>query len=583
MLRIACLMVLAAVGVGAAAEVPAPVGARMADFGSKDLLTGKAWNLADPPRDRKATVVVFLAHGCPVASGNLPKLAELHRRFKDDVSFVAIYCHPSDIAEDAIKQAKENKIAFPVIHDAEGKFAKQFQVDRVPTAYVLDSGFHVRYMGRVDDQFAPGVHKPKATTRELYTAIDAVVDGRPVRTEFVAPAGCKLQAEVAVKASSVTYHKEVARVIQAKCQTCHRPGEAAPFALMSYRDAKSWAAMIKEVVADQVMPPWHADAKLGHFSNDRRLTDDEKKTLISWVDAGCPEGNPEETPAPKTYTTGWRLPKTPDLLVKMTKPVPVPAQYMMGAIGMPYQYVQGDKVFTEDTWITAMEVRPDFRAALHHIIVYVIPKGKKLRELVEDENFSRHLLAAYVPGDEAVIYPEGYAKKIPAGAKLLFELHYTPNGKAGVDQSSIGLITTKTAPKFEVKSDAAINPEFAIPPGEGHYSPNPATLTFDTPVTLLSLTPHMHLRGKAFRYELVTADGKREVLLNVPKYDFNWQVAYILKTPRTIPVGSRIVCKAWFDNSEKNPFNPDPKKQVTWGNQTWEEMMIGFVEYTVAK
>ncbi len=559
---------------------PAPVGTRVADFTRADLVADAPWSLSDAGRDRKPTVVVFLATSCPVSNAILPKVAGLAKRLKAEATFVGIYAHPSDSAADAVKHATAAKLPFPVLHDADGSLAKRFRVDRVPTAFVLDGGLNVRYMGRVDDQDAPGVHRDRPTTRDLGNALDAVIDGRAVTVPFAAPAGCKLLADPAVEvATAITYHNEVSRVLQAKCQGCHRPGETAPFPLMSFKDAKSWAGMMREVVADGVMPPWHADAKPGHFVNDRRLTAADKTTLLGWIDAGCPEGDASQSPPAKEYTQGWRLPRVPDLVVKMVKPIDVPAQFMMGAIGMPYHYVQGDATFAEDTWVTGLEVRPDFREAIHHIIVFLIPPGKQLKELVKNDGFSRHLLSAYVPGDEANVLPAGLGKLIPKGSMLLFEVHYTPNGKAGRDQSCIGLMTTKTPPAREVKSDAAITKRFAIPPGDGNYSPDVAVLTFDRPVTLLNMTPHMHVRGKAFRYELVTPDGAREVLLNVPKYDFNWQTGYAFKEPRTLPAGSRLECTAWYDNSKANPSNPDPTKRVTWGNQTWEEMMIGFVEY----
>ena len=399
-------------------------------------------------------------------------------------------------------------------------------------------------------------------------------------TPFSPAAGCLLARDDApVTPSAVTYHKEVARLVQAKCQDCHRAGEAAPFALTSFRQAKAWSAMIREVVADNVMPPWHADAAPGHFANDRRLSPAEKATLLEWIDAGCPEGNPADAPPAKTYTAGWRLGREPDRVVTMSKPVAVPAQYMYGAIGMPYQYVKGAGEFAEDTWVQAIEVRPDFRQALHHIIVYVIPEGSNLRELAQDDGFARHMLAAFVPGDSPVVFPDGMAKKIPKGAKLLFENHYTPNGKAGVDQSCVGLILADGPPTHEVKGDTSINHDFKIPPGEPNHSVPGSAVVFPKASTVIALTPHMHLRGKAFRYDLVTPDGKREVLLRVPKWDFNWQVAYAPAKPIKVPAGGRIECVAWYDNSAANPANPDPTKRVRWGQQTWEEMMLGFIEY----
>jgi peroxiredoxin len=577
--RFALAACAAVIGVSpAAADPPAPVGARVADFTRTDAATGKPWALAENARDARATVVVFLNTGCPVGSAYARKLAEFHRRYsKEGVAFVAVNSHTLDTAAAAAAHAREHGLPFPVLKDDGTTLADRFAVDRVPTAFVLDAGRAVRYAGRVDDQYAPGVHKPRASTRELGNAIDAVLDGREVTVPFAAAAGCKLTRErVPAAAAAVTYHRDVAPILRAKCQECHRAGEAGPFALTSYRQARGWADMIKEVVAAGQMPPWHADAPHGHFANDRRLTPAQKATLLAWVDAGCPEGDPKDAPPQAKFVSGWRLGREPDRVIPMNRAVDVPAQYLLSLSGgMPYQYVEAGEPFAEDTWVQAAEVRPGYRAAVHHVIVFVIPPDGP-PDL--DRNFSEHMLATYVPGDQPIIYPEGMAKKVPKGSRLVFEIHYTPNGKAGTDRTAVGLVLATNPPKQEAKGTAAFDKKFVIPAGAASHDVR-ATRVFKTPVTLLSLTPHMHLRGKAFRYELVTPDGKREVLLNVPRYDFNWQISYALAKPRELSAGSRIECTAWFDNSPGNPSNPDPKARVRWGNQTWEEMMIGFVEY----
>jgi peroxiredoxin len=575
--RLLTLLVLAAPAF--AADPPAPVGRRVADFTLPDA-AGNRWSLADHTRDSKGAVVVFLATGCPVSNAYLPTLTSLHKRFaKEGVVFVGVNSHPADDAAAVADHARANAIPFPVLKDAAGEVASKFAVDRVPTAVVLDAGRTVRYAGRIDDQFSPGVHRPKPTARELAAAVDAVVGGREVTAPFAAPAGCKLTGPkpTAPAGEPVTFHNQVERIMQAKCQGCHRPGEPAPFSLLEFKTAKAWAGMIREVVADGVMPPWHADAPRGHFSNDRRLSDADKATLLAWVDQGCPEGDPADAPAPLRFVTGWRLGRQPDVVLTMNKPISVPAQYMWGAVGMPYQYVPAGEPFKEDTWVQAVEVRPDFRAALHHIIAFVIPPGKTMMDIAGPQ-FGRHLLAAYVPGDDPVILPEGTAKLIPKGSRLLFEMHYTPMGKPGVDRSGIGLVLAKSPPKWKSQSDAIANDRFTIPPGAANHEVK-AVRRFKQPATLVALTPHMHLRGKSFKYELVRPDESREVLLNVPRYDFNWQVQYVLAKPVAIPAGGRIECTAVFDNSAGNPFNPDPGKKVYWGEQTWQEMMIGFVEY----
>ncbi len=578
----ALLLALAAAGPAAADDPPAPLGSRIADFTLPDPTSGKPWNLTEQARDAKATVVVFLGTGCPVTNAYLPRLAELHKRFAGDgVVFVGVNSHPTDDPAAVAKHAKEHGIPFPVLKDDGTKLADRFAVERVPTAFVLDAGRVVRYKGRVDDQFAPGRHGAKATTRELYRAIDAVVDGREVRTPYAPPAGCLLTREKeparAAAGESVTYHKHVSRILQDRCQGCHRPGEAAPFSLLTYKQARGWADTIREVVSDGLMPPWHADAPPGHFANDRRLAPEQKTALLAWIDAGCPEGNPADAPPPREYQTGWRLGREPDVVIRMNRPIDVPAQFLYGLAGMPYQYVPAGQPFKEDTWVQAVEVRPDYRSAIHHVIAFVVPAGQTMRD-VAGPDFGRYMLGAYVPGDDPIIYPPGMAKKLPKGSRLVLEMHYTPNGKPGTDRTGVGLILAKEPPKLEATTEAVFNQRFAIPPGAGNYEVK-SEKEFDTPVTLMALTPHMHLRGKAFRYELVTPDGKRESLLNVPKYDFNWQVQYFLAKPRPIPAGSRIECTAWYDNSEANPVNPNPKARVRWGQQTWEEMMIGFVEY----
>jgi thiol-disulfide isomerase/thioredoxin/mono/diheme cytochrome c family protein len=577
---IAFLALTALAPLAFAADPPAPVGTRVADFTLPDAATGKPWSLADHTREANATVLLFVGTGCPVNNAYLPKLGRWHERYSaKGVVFVAVNCHPADDMKAVAEHAKANGIPFPVLKD-DGKTAARLQVDRIPTAVVLDSGRTVRYFGRIDDQFTPGVHREKAATREMANAIDAVLAKEEVKVPFVPAAGCKLTKEVAAAkgGEAVTYHKQVSRIFQAKCQECHRAGEAAPFELLTYKQAKGWAGMIGEVVADNVMPPWHADAPLGHFANDRRLTPAEKETVLAWVDQGCLEGDAKDAPPPRKFVSGWRLGREPDQVLPMNKTIDVPAQFAFGLTGMPYQYVMAGEPFAEDKWVQAVEVRPDYRAVIHHIIVFIIPPGKELHELREANLLNDGMLATYVPGDLPVIYPKGTARKVTKGSRLLFEVHYTPNGKAGKDRSTVGIVYADGKPEHEIHGRALANKRFVIPPGESNHEVK-SKYTFKQDSLLTMMSPHMHVRGKAFKYELVTPDGKRETLLSVPKYDFNWQASYTLATPKDIPAGATIECTAWFDNSTGNPFNPDPKKQVRWGEQTWEEMMIGFLDY----
>jgi peroxiredoxin len=571
-------LLMLALSATAGAEAPPPVGSRVADFTLTEPSTKKEWVLADNARSAKATVLVFTSTACPVSTNYVPRLSELMKKHANDgVVWAAVCSHEADDAASIIKYVKEAEYPLPLLHDDGGTLAAKLQVERVPTVLVLDSTRTVRYAGRIDDQYSPNVYKNKASTSELADALTAVIKGENVTVASAPAAGCKLLRPKAEKASAeITYHKHAALILQNKCQECHRPGEVGPFTLMNFKQAKSWAGMMREVIADDVMPPWHATAPMGHFKNDRRLTKDEKKTLLAWIDQGCVEGDPKDGPPAKTYTEGWRLGREPDEVFKMKHAIKVRASGEM-----PYSYVQVGERFKEDRWVTAIEVRPEHRAVVHHIIAFVLPPDTSPFNQGPSD-FAKYMLGAYVPGDQPIISSPGQAKKIPKGSMILLEIHYTPNGKAVEDRSSIGLCYTDKTPEMEIQSLAVMNEKLRIPPEAENHEVK-ATHTFDKETTLESLTPHMHVRGKAFRYELISKDGKRETILDVPKYDFNWQSSYIYAKPLVIPAGTTMECTAWYDNSAKNPFNPDPKKMIRWGDMTSSEMMIGFVMYHTAK
>jgi hypothetical protein len=348
---------------------------------------------------------------------------------------------------------------------------------------------------------------------------------------------------------------------------------------LTYEDALSWSDMIREVVEEGRMPPWHAHPRHDTFSNDRRLSADEKKTLLSWIKQGCPKGDPSDLPPARKFAEGWAIGK-PDVVLQMPTEATVPAT--AGERGLRYRYYVVKTNFTEDKWIQAAEARPGAREVVHHIIVYVVHQptlfGKPERAGDRRDGIGNGFLTAYAPGDMPLMLKPGEAKKIPKGAALAFQMHYTPDGVERKDRSSVGLVFAKEPPKYEVRTRAVAYGGFSIPPGAPNYEVRSAT-TFDRDVDLISLLPHMHLRGKDFLYVAVYPDGKRETLLSVPRYDFNWQSNYRFKKPLRLPKGARLECTAHFDNSADNPNNPDPTKRVRWGDQTWDEMMIGFVDY----
>jgi hypothetical protein len=398
----------------------------------------------------------------------------------------------------------------------------------------------------------------------------AAADVRAPRIRPAAPALVAAFEEVEgkepVEVGRVTYAADVAKIVQDRCQSCHRAGQIAPFPLLSYDDARRHAAMIAEVVEDRRMPPWHADPRHGRFRNDRHLTPRERETLLAWVEQGAPLGDPAALPPPRTFPDGWQI-GTPDVVFELPEPHTVAAQGTL-----PYVNKRVPTHFQEDMWIQAAEAQPGDRAVVHHILVFVDDHSGQRRQGLGGQ------LCGFAPGDMPAVFAPGIAKKVPAGSDLVFQLHYTPVGTVRTDRSRVGLIFAKQPVEHLAITRGIAQRRFIIPPGAPNH-PVTSSFTFASDAHLLSLLPHMHLRGKSFEYTATYPDGSREVLLSVPAFDFGWQTSYVLETPRAMPKGTRIDCMAHYDNSAENPANPDPKRAVLWGDQTFEEMMIGYIDY----
>ncbi len=354
----------------------------------------------------------------------------------------------------------------------------------------------------------------------------------------------------------VTFSKDVAPILQKNCQTCHRPGEAAPMSLLTYEQARPWAKAIRQAVLRRSMPPWHADPRYGTWRNDRSLSQSEIDKLVAWVDSGAPRGDPKDLPPPVHFEEGWRIGK-PDVEIEMAKPFQVPATGVMD-----YQHFVVPTHFTEDRWVQVAEIRPGNRAIVHHVIAFVQSPG--LKEPVE-------YLAGYAPGAVPLELEPGRAKLVSAGSNIVFELHYTPNGTAGTDQTKLGLIFAKEPPKERVYTVVLNAYHFAIPPGDANY-PVETDLVFGADVKILSLMPHMHFRGKDYDISLISPDGRSGKLLSVPHFDFSWQTMYYPTEEIAASKGSKLHCEGHYDNSVNNPFNPNPNETVRWGEQTFHEM-----------
>jgi peroxiredoxin len=635
LLLVAPLCAILAGSTQAKEETPSPIGKRVDEFSLQDF-RGKSHSLSEL-KSAKLVVLAFVGVECPLSKLYGPRLAELAKEYESKgVAFVGIDSNRQDSITEMAQYAKVHNIDFPLLKDLNNLLADKVGAARNPQVFLLDADRVIRYSGRVDDQYGfqtgSGYAKSRISRRDLVSAIDESLAGKAVSQPTTEAIGCLIgRVRKAENASEVTYSNQIARIFENRCVDCHRPGQIGPFALQSYEDAVGWAEMIDEVVQDGRMPPWHPDPKFGHFKNDISLTKNEKELISKWVAAGAPEGNPNDLPEPKQYADGgWMMPGGPDVVFKMAKePVDVPAE---GTV--EYRYYVVDTGFTEDKWVKVAECLPDNRGVVHHMIVFMKPpstglfssgparggesadakgekkaadnsndgkvatEGEKPAKATADGEGARRgrggrgggggqasfgQLCGFAPGTRPYILPPGMAKLIPAGWQLVFQMHYTPNGSPQKDCSSVGIkFADPSEVKYRVATANAANGLFEIPAGDPAYQVE-STRNYGRDVLMLSVFPHMHLRGKDFHYEVIYPDGKKETLLNMPRYDFNWQTSYVFVEPKLLPQGTTLHCTAHFDNSADNPANPDPTKPVRWGDQTWEEMMIGWFDIAVPK
>jgi len=406
---------------------------------------------------------------------------------------------------------------------------------------------------------------------------------------IVVAALCALSAAAATNSNAVTFDKQVLPIFQKRCQDCHRPGEVAPMPLITYQDARPWAKSIREAVLTKKMPPWFADPHFGKFSNDRSLSQAEIDTVVAWVDAGAKEGDPKDAPPPRKFVEGWNIGK-PDLVLEMPEAFDVPATGLV-----EYRYVILPTHLTEDRWVQATEIRPGNRAVMHHVIASVREPGstwfadQKPGVLFVPRNTYRSAdltqgIANFIPGQQLRPADDGGPRTavfLKAGSDIVLQLHYAPNGTAVKDKTRIGFIFGNGPPARRSVGRNAALVRFTIPAGAADY-PLEAVSTLPYDCDLLNMTPHAHLRGKSFEYRILRPDGTSETLLKVPNYDFHWQVTYYLQTPIYLTKGTKIQVIAHYDNSANNPRNPDPTQIVHWGEQTTDEMLMGYFNVEVA-
>jgi thiol-disulfide isomerase/thioredoxin len=611
----------------------------------------------------EVSVVCFLSTECPLAKLYAPRLVSLANEFKSQgVAFLGVDSCVQDTAEELSAFATQWQIPFPLHLDPQQRIADQLGATRVSEVFLLDAQGEIRYRGRIDDQYEPGVARASPTRNYLQNAVRSLLLGEPVPIPVTTSVGCLITRVERPKpgnesAPTVTYVDDIAPLLRRQCVECHRAGEIGPFSLTEYQEVLGWAEMIREVTEQNRMPPWHADSEVnaGAFIGERRLTKEEKRLIDAWVEQGMPQGKASEdrlaqeesvarlsglgktgwesrakefdsesratktdwesrakefdsesrttktgsesrakefdsesratktgseSRATKTDSesrtkktgsesraTGWYVNTPPDAEFTMRqRPFTVPAE---GTV--EYQYFVVDPGWKEDRWVRAAQVIPGQPAVVHHVIVFTRPPD-------HGEFHGIGWLGAYVPGQRNAPFPDGYARRVPAGSKLIFQLHYTPNGSVQEDQSRLGVwFANESEIQKEVFTLVAIDHDFEIPPGESNHEVNLRMESFAGFDELLGVMPHMHLRGRSFRLTSVMGKESRP-LLNVPRYDFNWQHFYQFRQPLPLAGVDRLEMKVRFDNSEDNPTNPDPTAFVYWGDQTWNEMAVAFLD-----
>jgi len=534
----------------------------------------------------RGLVVAMRDVSCPVAKRYGPRLARLETAYTPrGVAFA--FLNPT--RHDTRQQMQDEIRAFGFkgryLPDAEGRLAQALAARTTTEVFVLDAKRTLVYRGAVDDQYGIDYTKTEPGRPMLAMALDDLVAGRPIHTRATRAPGCELGLAPALPTGGerVTYHRQVSRIVQAHCLECHHVGGAGPFALDSYGAVAGRAAVVRRVLQDGFMPPWFAAPGSGPWTNDRSLSAWERRTLFRWLDSGMPEGDPADSPLPRKYESGWTI-GTPDLVVELPKVQEVPAEGFL-----KYRYDAVDLDFPEDRWVQAVEILPGARSNVHHVIVFLEPRERgtvaalldRLTALGSKAGSRRALeshFAIYGPGTPGNVFPAGTAKRLPAKTRLLFQLHYVATGVPAVDRTRLGIVFAKEPPGRELQTASAFNDEFVIPAGAPNYEVK-GTYEFQEPGQLLWFGPHMHLRGKAFRYELVSPAGTRTPLLDVPRFGFNWQIGYELARPIPVAAGTRLVATGWFDNSAQNPANPDPTRAVPFGMQSTDEMMIGYFNW----
>lgn len=513
--------------------------------------------------DAKALVVMVQGNGCPIVSNSLPELQKLRADYQaKGVEFFMINSNLKDDRAAIMKEASAQGIDFPILVDDTQLIGEALGLTKTGEVFVVNpNGWKVAFHGPVGS--------------DLAAALDNMVAGEAVKVASAKAAGCAVnlagnEAESREAHKQISYSDTIAPILADNCVVCHRDGGMGPFAMSNYNIIKGFSPMIREVIRTKRMPPWHADPHFGEFSNDRSLSTEEVQNLVHWIEAGSPRGEGADPLANDTREWPVFMHGTPDYVID------IPATEVPATGVVDYKYLFIDNPIDEDVWIAGTEVIPGDTKVLHHVITtygQVNPNPNAKRKFMPMGG-----LGGYAPGTDAGFYPDSSGKLLPKDAKFSFQMHYTTYGKKAVDASKMGIWLHKEKPKHVMQGIFIANTKLHIPPNTKRHTET-EKFTFHKDSLLYSLLPHSHYRGIASDFIAVYPDGKEEMLLSVPNYDFNWQTDYILAEPKIMPAGTVLVHSTTYDNSAQNPANPDPSIDVYWGEQSFEEMLFASLSY----
>jgi hypothetical protein len=522
-------------------------------------------------KDARAIVLIVQGNGCQIIRSLTPDFKSLQEDYaRKGVRMMMINANLQDDRASIAKEAQEWDLDMPILQDTAQIIGRSLELTRTGEVLIIDPrSRELVYRGALNDRVDYERQKKNASATYVRDVLDNIIKGRPVAYSEVNGPGCLINFPES-DGSQISYADEIVPILQENCTGCHSEGGIAPWAMTDYRMVQGFAPMIREVLRTKRMPPWHADPEIGKFTGNHGLPDEQLATLVSWLEAGAPRGEGEDPlQIPQPPREMWAQGE-PDLIMQL------PAFDVPASGEVDYQYPIVQNPLDRGVWVRAGTIVPGEPKAVHHVLVGSLdekPEGDD-----EGEVFDNYIMG-YAPGNESGLMPEGTGVYVPAGGYFAFQVHYTPYGRASVDQTQIGLYLADQPPRNFLRQHVVVNPDIAITPRDGAHEER-AYFEFWDDATIHWLVPHAHYRGKAATFELVYPDGSREVILSVPNYDFNWQRTYEFEQPVKVPAGTRIVHRMIYDNSSNNPGNPDPNRKVPWGLQSWDEMLYGSVSYT---